>query len=159
MRRFLAAALVALLPFGAASQQRDPDPERWVYAKAQGGALGYEATTILKDEAAGEAYGFSFLYLIQPLTAQGVTYSYQLRESEYDCRGRRYKLLSFVLFDAKGMELDTFDVSAPEWMPAPSNGAQQLLIQIFCDAAQLNASRERSTMESGFADAAVLARE
>jgi hypothetical protein len=154
----LSAALAALLPMAAAAQER-ADAERWIYARAKDGALGYEQTTIVKDDAAGEAYGFTFLYTTAPLTGHGLTYHYLLTEHEYDCRGRRIKLLGFDVFDARGMELGGFDVSAPEWKPASSDGVQALLINIICDGANLDASREAASMEAAFAGAAALARQ
>lgn len=118
--------LALLAPGGAIAA------DGWVFAKADGGYLGYSPEPLPEAEE-GVQRGSRLLYFAEAKQEEGVSYNYRVQEFQFDCQGGMYQPTSVVLFDAKQNVLRKIDQAASaEWASIRGDHAMEAYQRLFC---------------------------
>lgn len=140
---------VSQAPATAASSAAKP--EKWLVAKANDGAFGYDALSIRKAKAAGRMVVHWAAYSPTPVPNESGAWTYSVNESEVDCAARRAAVLTMVTFDHNGTSIDVaVPPGPPLWKPVPAKGLEALLFGLTCENAGLDRARIAGPFEALF---------
>lgn len=64
----------------------------------------------------------------------GVTFDWTRVDAEYDCAGKRMRLLSMTLYDRKGTALNVMPVDQPQWDPISPDTQGASILTFVCAA-------------------------
>ena len=121
--------------------------ERWIVAKASGGALAYNAETLTRDEKTGFITFASGMYLIKSQkTADGKAFHYVLSEDRLDCVANSFQAVTRVLFDDGQKVVDLIELDEQPWQPIGENPALAFLQSIACKGDAVGNTREAANV-------------
>jgi hypothetical protein len=143
MHKIILAASAALGLFSAAATAQK-SPEAWVYAGMRGGAMGWEATAIKRDPAAGTASTLRFVYFTKPREGVKGDFTWVFQDIEFHCSENTFRLMNAAFYDKGrgGGEAERGSAA----MPVRSNTPEYVLKQVLCDDALLSGARRASNM-------------
>lgn len=131
--------------FAVAVSAAHASEERWVFAKARDGALGYDAASVTRDATAGTAKGHTVIYSPQELAWDELRYNFMVQEVVFDCRKNAYRADTIVLMDASKQVVEILTSEGGDWVSI-DDGATGLFKQLVCDGAALTNSKESNDM-------------
>lgn len=142
MHKAILAALAALGLTAAASADQ---PERWVYAGMQGGAMGWDAGSIKRDAGAGTAATMRFIYFAKAKQGETVAFNWVFQDIEFNCSANTFKLRDGAFFNkARGGVADDAGSDVP--ITVRANTPEAVLKQVLCDDVVVTEALQAASM-------------
>jgi len=131
---------VGLIGTAAADQ-----PERWIYAGLQGGAMGWETSSIKRDAGAGTAAAMRIMYFAKPRQAETGDFTWVFQDIEFDCRANTFRLMEGAFFNkSRGGVSD--EAGSEERVAIRANTPEAVLKQVLCDDLVITQALQASSM-------------
>jgi hypothetical protein len=142
MRTAILAALAAL---GLSTTANAQEPEAWVYAGMQGGAMGWEASSIERDARTGTASALRFFYFARPEAGAKGDFSWAFQNIEFDCAANTFRLMDGAFFN-KARRGRSDQGGSEDMLPVQDNTPEYVLKRVVCDNAVLSGSQTAASM-------------
>jgi hypothetical protein len=137
--------LAAFAAVGLVVTAHAQPPESWVYAGMQGGAMGWEASSIRKNEATGTASALRFFYFATPEEGEKGDFSWAFQDIEFDCAANTFRLMEGAFFN-KARRGRSDQLGSEDSLPVRDNTPEYVLKRVVCDDATLSGSLAASSM-------------
>jgi hypothetical protein len=142
MHKTILAAAAAL---GLVASAHAEPQEAWIYAGMQGGAMGWEASSIKRDESAGTASALRFFYFTKPEDGAKGDFSWAFQNIEFDCVENTFRLMDGAFFN-KARRGRSDQKASKDAFPVRDNTPEYVLKKVVCDSAVLSGSAAASSM-------------
>lgn len=139
------AILAAFAVVGLVTSANAQEPEAWIYAGMQGGAMGWEASSIERDAKAGTASALRFFYFAKPEEGAKGDFSWAFQNIEFDCQANTFRLLDAAFFN-KARRGRSDQGGWDEMLPVRDNTPEYVLKRVVCDNAVLSGSATARSM-------------
>jgi hypothetical protein len=140
-KTILAAAAALGLAAGASAQP----PERWLYAGMQGGAMGWDASTVKRDPETGTLSAMRFFYFSQPQDGKKGDFSWVFQDIEFDCGANTFRLMDAAFFN-KNRRGRADERGSDKALPLHENSPEWVLKKVLCDKAVLSGTAQATNM-------------
>lgn len=151
----LTAAFLAVL--GATAPALAQEPERWVVVGMQGGAMGWDTSTIDEDELMGGTYLSRLVYFADSRQWDGHDYHYERQDIGFKCKERKFQIASILFMEDDGF---IFGSGVPEediWEPVEAATPEGVLWAAICDKAEILHTHIYDDFDAAFAATKALA--
>ncbi|RYG26639.1 MAG: hypothetical protein EON93_21305 [Burkholderiales bacterium] len=155
--RKLALAAAFLAGFGLAAPAFAQEPEKWIVVGMQGGAMGWDASTIDEDEVMGGTYVSRLVYFADDRQWDGHTYNYERQDIGFKCKERKFQIASILFMEDDGF---VFGSGVPEediWETIEAATPEEVLWAAVCENATILHTHDFKDFEAAFTAAKTLA--
>ncbi len=119
-------------------------PEVWFAAKATGGAMAYNASSIKPDPTLGTVSVTSAVYLNAPLKSpSGAQFQYVVADDRLDCVGGKFQSRARIMMDTTTKIVDATDAGEKaEWQPVAGNPIMTILTRVACQGRPIAGAKQ-----------------
>lgn len=151
----LCIALIA----GAATAQPPAearDEVNWTVVGMRGGAMGWESSRIVADEASNTKTVRRLMYFETPKPIGNDNYNYTLQEITFLCRENKFRYGAAVVMDAAGEKLGEGEPDA-DWRSVSPSTPESFLEGVICRGDVARRTKPYADMEAAMAGAIIQA--
>ena len=140
MRRVILTTFAAL---GLVATAAADQPERWIYAGMQGGAMGWDSGSIKRS--AGMAAATRFIYFVKPRHAETGDFTWVFQDIEFNCSANTFRLMDGAFFNrSRGGIAD--DTGSPLPITVRAGTPEAVLKQVLCDDVVITEALQATSM-------------
>ncbi len=156
MRKLASAA--AILMAGAAALATpalaQPDePENWIVVGMQGGAMGWDTSTIDVDTEAGVTTVDRLIYFATPRTWDDHEYNYEGQSISFKCKDKQFQLVGVLFMEDDGFVFDGGAPEEPAWEPVEDLTPEGVLWAAVCNKATILKTKIYTDLNTALAGA------
>ncbi|MDP3740696.1 MAG: hypothetical protein Q8R02_25135 [Hyphomonadaceae bacterium] len=140
------AILAALAALGLVATAAADQPERWLYAGMQGGAIGWEASSIKRDAGAGTAAAMRFIYFAKPKQAETGDFTWVFQDIEFNCTANTFRVVEGAFFNKFRGGVADKTRSDDDPIAIRANTPEAVLKQVLCDDAVITEALQATSM-------------
>lgn len=144
---------------GAATAQpptEAPAEVNWTVVGMRGGAMGWESSRIVADEAANTKTVRRLMYFETPKAVGDEVYSYHLQRMTFLCGQNKFRISEGLILDASGEPMGPVDESA-DWREIHPRTPEAMLEGVVCRGNVAQRTKPYADMEAAMAGAIIQA--
>lgn len=150
---FAAAFLATLGAATAAPVLAQQEPENWIVVGMQGGAMGWDTSTIDVDAETGDTTVDRLIYFATPRKWDDHEYNYEGQSIAFKCKDKQFQLVGVLFMEDDGFVFDGGAPEDPEWEPVQDLTPEGVLWAAICNKATILKTKIYNSLDLALAGA------